>query len=173
MKVVGIAGRAGSGKSTAAEGFPGDWDRVNFADPLKHMLVEAGVLTEEQAHGDEKEAPLDWLDGVTPRRVMQAFGTEIGRSIHPELWVRLWRRTAEEVVADGYGVVAADVRFPNEVAAIRALGGEVVWIERPGLAAADGHASENSISPDDCDVVILNDGNEWMLRLDVRSAVGA
>jgi hypothetical protein len=39
-------------------------------------------------------------------------------------------------------VVVTDVRFPNEVDAIRALGGKVIRINRGSAELSDGHASE-------------------------------
>lgn len=58
-------------------------------------------------------------------------------------------------------IVADDVRFAEEAAAIRALGGLVVRIERPGAGldgAAAAHPSEaGGVGP--VDVVIVNDGD--------------
>ncbi len=52
-------------------------------------------------------------------------------------------------------VVADDVRFANEAAAIRALGGTVVEIRRPGLSRlAGGHVSEAGVA---ADTVVDND----------------
>jgi hypothetical protein len=38
--------------------------------------------------------------------------------------------------------VVTDVRFPNEIEKIRALGGVIVRIDRAGHQAANGHVSE-------------------------------
>jgi hypothetical protein len=60
-------------------------------------------------------------------------------------------------------------RFPNEVAAIRDRGGEVWWIDRPGLGRGS-HKSDHQIGPEDCDAVIRNDGTVEELRRRVLSA---
>ena len=122
------------------------------------MLRTLG-LSDAQLYGDAKEAPLDWLD-VTPRRLMQTLGTEWGRElIHPELWVWLWERRAREHLrrSAAHILVVADVRFPNELAVVRRLGGKVAWVDRPGLERG-GLASEHSLRVGDCDGYIANFG---------------
>lgn len=170
-RLVAFAGRKGSGKSTASAFLRPLHRRIDLADPLKAMLREVG-LTEEQLNGREKEAPIGWLDGITPRRMMQALGTEYGRDlIHPELWVRIWSRRVLTVVAAGGHVATSDVRFPNEAEAVDALGGRVLWIERPGLEADAAHPSERSIGPEDCAAVVINDGTLADFVGRVRAAV--
>lgn len=142
--IIGLSGLAGSGKSTAAHhlihrhGFA----RVRFAGPLKSMMAALG-LTQEQIEGSEKEKPCALLAGKTPRYAMQTIGTEWGRDlIAPDLWIRAWQ-AAVDALPPGQPVVCDDVRFPNEADAIRAAGGFLVRVERPGAGAgAAGHSSE-------------------------------
>ena len=152
--ILALSGLAGCGKSTAAaylaerHGFA----RVRFAGPLKAMLraflAEAGTPAaeiERMIEGDRKQAPAPELAGRTPRYVMQTLGTEFGRDmIHPDLWTMAWTAGASAALAAGApGVVVEDCRFPNEVAAVRALGGRVVQIFRPvGALDLDPHPSE-------------------------------
>jgi len=111
---------------------------------------------------------------LTPRHALQQLGTEFGRACYSDVWVNYALRVAAEVLknqrsysarhgvgqgATGYqakraeGVVISDVRFLNEVDAIRAAGGHVWKTERPGsglTGVAAQHASEqeqNSIDP--------------------------
>lgn len=103
----------------------------------------------------------------TPRIFLQRLGTEWGRQrIHSELWVEAWRHACELEAIDHCGgafIVADDCRFENEAAAIRAMGGKVVRIERPGAGSASGssHASEKGVEPD---ITIQNDGPPEVLR---------
>lgn len=152
--ILALAGAAGSGKSTAAayleerHGFT----RVRFAGPLKAMLraflAEAGTPASEierMIEGDRKQAPAPELAGRTPRYAMQTLGTEYGRElIHPDLWTMAWAAGARAALDRGAsGVVVEDCRFPNEVEAVRALGGTVVRIVRPdGALCLDPHPSE-------------------------------
>lgn len=156
--VIGLTGRAGSGKTAAAiylaehRGFI----RVPFAAPLKRMLRSLG-LTDRETDGDLKEAPSDVLMGATPRHAMQRLGTEWGRNlIHPDLWIELWRRDAERLLAGGHSVVAEDCRFPNEASVIRRIGGKIISIRTDEAIdpAIGSHVSEtHDIEPD---VKILN-----------------
>lgn len=175
--VIGLAGLKGCGKSTAARHLADEhgFARIRFAGPLKAMigtLLDQMGIGHHQAwqliEGEFKEQPTPLFSGHSPRHAMQTLGTEWGRDlIGPDFWVSCWRlmvaKQALDHLADSCGsgqpfrVVAEDCRFPNEAAAIRALGGRVVWIDRPGLVAA-GHASEQSLSAADCDLVIPNDG---------------
>jgi hypothetical protein len=65
---------------------------------------------------------------LTPRWVLQYWGTEVCRQgFHDDIWIaalesRLARRADHTVISD--------VRFPNEVKAIREQGGKIVWIQR-------------------------------------------
>src|ERR1035437_9507797 len=117
--VVGLCGFIGSGKTTAANhlvehhGFT----RIRFAGPLKAMLAALG-LTEEEIDGSLKNDPCDLLCGKTPRYAMQQLGTEWGRElIGPDLWIRAWSSSVEDCGMHSR-IIADDVRFPNESAAI-------------------------------------------------------
>ncbi len=65
-----------------------------------------------------------------------------------------------------------DVRFPNEVAAIDALGGWLVGVVRPGLACAGGHVSEAGQSRLRPHTVLLNDGGLAALSCGVAYMLG-
>lgn len=152
--IIGITGLAGSGKSEVAgylaamRGFR----RMAFADPLKEMLLAAG-FSRAQVYGDLK-GEIDALTGKTPRFMMQELGTLWGRqTVHPDLWVRLWERRIDDAVAHYAHVVAEDVRFENEAEAIRARGGQVWRVIRPGVEAM-AHVSEKNLVP--ADAVIRN-----------------
>lgn len=142
--VIAFTGLAGSGKSTVAEHLTRHhgFTRVRFAGPLKEMMRALG-LTEAEIEGDRKEVPCELLGGRTPRYAMQTIGTEWGRNIIArDLWIRAWRAAVDKLPA-GASVVVDDCRFPNEADAVRALGGVLVRIVRPGAGAgAAGHISE-------------------------------
>lgn len=164
--IIGLTGRAGSGKSTVAAHLADrGYKRIRFADPLKDMMRALG-LDERHIEGDLKEVPCPLLAGKTPRHAMQTIGTEWGRGlIHPDLWVNAWAARA----ANDNLVVAEDVRFPNEEATIRRAGGWVIGIERPGTAAAAGHPSEGQpVSPD---LWVRNDGDAAALLSQIDAAL--
>ena len=150
-RLIGFCGAAAAGKSCAAEilvrqhGFR----RMRFAAPLKAMLRALG-LSEREIDGDRKETPCTRLMGRTPRHAMQTLGTESRRLlIAPDLWVELWRQDAEAALAAGERLVADDVRFENEAAALRALEGKLVALRREGASPEGAHVSERQrLTPD-------------------------
>lgn len=161
--IIGFAGQAGAGKSTAARilrdhaGFT----VLPFAGPLKAMTRAFGLTAAEMTLF--KEVPLDRLNGKSPRQFMQFLGTEFGRNLIGEnVWVDAWRESLGESAVEHFGDILAcadDVRFENEAAAIRAEGGLVVRIERESAGSATGssHASEAGVV---ADLTIQNDGDE-------------
>lgn len=163
--LIGITGRAGSGKSTAADVLlKAGWARVKFADPLKNMLRAIG-LSDRHIEGDLKEVPCDLLQGKTPRWAMQSLGTEWGRQCIGEgLWLDLARREIALTIAQGVPVVVDDVRFENEAQLIRDLGGTILQITR-GNAETPSHASEADLAGD---IVYRNNGTRAELQGFIR-----
>jgi len=102
---------------------------------------------------------------------MQTLGTEYGRqSVHPEVWLMCWERATRQKLDAGIPVVVDDVRFPNEAALVRRLGGELWRIERPGTERGPAHASEGGL--DDYplfDRRLVNDGTLIDLYQQVQS----
>lgn len=163
--IIGLCGPEGAGKSTAAKilrrelGLP----IKPFAGPLKRMLVALGV-PKPNIYGTpaQKEESLDMFGGLSARKAMQLLGTEWGRNlIAPDLWVRAWTAS----VNPSQGAIADDMRFPNEVDAIRRLGGVVICIVRDmsDFNRATKHASERFMDLPR-DIVIVNDGPKAALR---------
>lgn len=173
MIVIGLTGLAGSGKTTAArvletkEGFA----RLSFAGPRKAMARSFGLTTREIA-GDLKEAPGPELCGKSPRQFMQMLGTEFGRDmIGPDIWINAFKRNGDELRLDEdvRGIVVDDVRFENEVAAIREMGGVIVRIERPGAGSQTGAAHVSEQLNTEPDFTVLNDSTRFYLECELIS----
>lgn len=165
--IVGFTGLAGSGKTTAAQVLEDQkgYVRLSFAGPLKAMARAFGLTAREMA-GDLKETPSQELCGKSPRQFMQMLGTEFGRNlIGADIWVNAFKRQVDELrLEDVYGIVVDDVRFENEVAAIREMGGVLVQIERSGAGSKTGasHVSEKlNVEPD---FIIKNNGSLFDLE---------
>lgn len=178
MRLVGIAGRAGAGKSMVAERMQqwgDDYVPVSFATPLKQMatrfLMDNYGYTEREVLFFMKNKTLKLPElGVTMRHFLQTLGTDWGRDlINPFIWVNLGADCISELL-DFSPVVVDDLRFETEAAVIRGFGGLVIHLVRPG-GGFDDHASEVGIKPRAGDVLLLNNGSELALMAAVAQAI--
>lgn len=162
MKIIGLTGKAGSGKDTVAQ-IALEWcaahgisaERVAFADPLKLSAARAlGMVktaTQEQAvqfcnelksGGRIKiELPTEPLDPIreyeiTGREYLQWYGTEAHRDVFDrEFWVNATFGPLDARFRELRApdvVFVTDCRFENEAAAVHDRAGEVWEIVRPG-----------------------------------------
>lgn len=191
--IVGILGNARVGKDTMADylvrrhGFK----KMALADPMKELCQRLFSFSDSQLWGSERDLPdsrYRRADGepLTPRFALQTLGTEWGRRCDPEVWVRrlLWRYND---LHPGWGeptnVAVADLRFANEVRAVKAAGGRIVRVYRPGcdgstLAGVPGHVSEEeqkSIPDSECHHIIHNDGSldEYHAKIEALATLWA
>lgn len=192
MPIIGVSGQAGSGKDSFAARLVEEHDfvRVALADGMKRIARDVYGFTLEQLWGPSQmrnAGDRRYLrsDGtfLSPREALQVLGTEWGRACWPNTWVnhtlevarqvlegRAYSATSglEGVIYSGpgrpVGVVVPDVRFENELAAIRAAGGVNVRVKRAGATGQVGivgHASEleqQSIPDAEFDFVVDNNG---------------
>jgi len=142
--IIGITGKRGSGKTTAAAGLEQvGFQHINFADPLREVVnVVYGVPLSVMNDPVLKEVKLDYFPFLSPRELLQKIGTELFREgIHQDTWIEAFKRRASQFSH----VVCSDCRFPNEALAIRKMGGQIIRIDNPQLRqtdAASQHASE-------------------------------
>lgn len=137
--IIGLVGRcvdpngnynsASAGKDTVAaildEVF--DFERIALAEPLKQFCAEVFEFSREQLWGGSEHRNRPNAQGVTPRRALQTLGTEWGRALDPDVWIRYGLERAESVAR----AVITDVRFENELRAIQAHPrGRLVLVER-------------------------------------------
>lgn len=175
MKLIALCGAAGAGKDTVADMLPAR--KLAFADALYREVAEAwGVEQHVLRCRETKEKPLDalalfrcaddsfvveshladpWGVARSPRQILQWWG-DYRRAQDPDYFVNA---TAQHI-AKGLGpLVITDVRFPNEAALVRQLGGQLWQIRRPGYeAGGTGHASDTDGREFRPDVVLENFG---------------
>lgn len=168
--LIGLTGRARSGKTTAAEHLARTYllEQYAFADPLRDGLMAIFNLDPTDFEGDRKEQPLGWLD-CSPRQLMQSMGTEWARNtVHPDVWVKLAEQNLDymtQALDAVLGFVISDVRFENEADLIRRRGGTVVHIFRPDAQAVNPHISEAGVAAQKDDLMLTNYGTvEELLR---------
>jgi ribose 1,5-bisphosphokinase PhnN len=159
MILIGMTGKAGAGKDTVADYLVREhgFVKLSFAGPLKAMLAAAGMP--EPADRDAKEQPIPGFD-FSWRMAAQALGTEWGRKLDPDIWVKVMGLRLSNF-DNNARVVLSDVRFENEARMIRALGGRVVFIRgrQADLGAQRMHVSEAGLRIDSIDALIDNSGD--------------
>lgn len=161
MKLIGITGKARSGKDTVAKHLWGEHEftRIAMADPLKTAARAIFGLSHEQVYDDSLKEEVMPYWGMSPRQLFQLLGTEaVKGTFGDDTWVRRWLLSYSTLSQTDH-VVVPDVRFDIEAETIRNLGGIIIEVRRgPGLVGSTGdHASERGLStlPD---AVINNDG---------------
>lgn len=180
MIVIGIAGRAGAGKDTAAAALVRDlgFVRVGFADALKaevrtrlrRTLLAIARTQWWIEEGRSEDEQLDDLLTVKPepiRALLQEYGTDVRRAENPAYWLAAWCDRVAHRVAHRPRVVVPDVRFENEMRLVKDLGGWLIHVSRPGLPlrSVAGHVSEViPVPPNGWDADFLNDASPEALQ---------
>ena len=135
-KIILISGCARAGKDTFADAFCAavvcagfTAKKVSLAEPIKALIAEI-----------EKE------NGVyigKNRRLLQWIGTEWGRSIDSDLWLKALKNKITKLQEDY--IVVPDVRFPNEAEFGKEKGIERVFIKADLLVRLERGAENNRL----------------------------
>lgn len=157
-KIIGISGKRGSGKSTAARIIHKEAPQYEiraFADKLKFFLADAfGVspLMFEDESFKSSVAPPEWqevdeegnLTQRTHRWYLANCGTNAMRNVlHNNFWVNA---LAADLRSDSCSVIS-DVRFRNEAGWVKSQGGILIRINRDieSVDDMDAHHSETAL----------------------------
>ena len=140
--IIGVAGFIGSGKDTIADyliTFKG-FKRMSYAGPLKDAVASIFNWDRELLEGTTKYSR-EWRDTVdtwwaerldikhlTPRWVLQQWGTEVGRrAFHDDIWIASVENQLRTIKDN---IVISDCRFPNELRSIKNAGGITIRVTR-------------------------------------------
>ena len=197
--IVGFVGLIGSGKDTAADLLVDNFGfkRDSFAYTLQDAVADIfhwdrdmlqGQTAESRAWREEVD---DWwaerlgIPHLTPRWVLQFFGTDVCRdNFSNDIWVASLER---KLMQTKDNIVISDVRFPNEIWAIKEAGGSIIRLQRGSLpswwdtARTDAlkmdrlwpeiHASEWAWVSEGEDYVVHNDGTIEELGVNLRIVI--
>lgn len=193
--ILGIVGFLGSGKGTVGDILAADYSfkKLAFADPLKDAVSSIFGWRRALLEGDTQESRefRETVDPfwsarlgkeITPRKALQLMGTEAGRNVFGEdIWVASLVSRAQV----HHNVVVTDVRFRNEIAALREEGGKIVRVKRGpepeyydvalynrgimDITHPNIHPSEWDWIGSEFDMVIENEGTIDDLKVEVKN----
>ena len=177
--LIGVVGLIGSGKGTVSDrlmqkhGFRKDSFAKSLKDAVSSMFnwdreMLEGKTDESRAWREKPDAFWSKRFGkdVTPRWVLQYFGTEVMRQgMHDAIWI-------DSCMAryDGKPTVIADTRFENEIKTIREIGGKILLVKRGqdpdwftdyvegNIEPKNVHSSEYAWAKSEYDHLITNNG---------------
>lgn len=189
-KIIGFAGRKRSGKGLLTEVIKSEEKNVvviTVANYLKLLCcdilgIDLDTLNERKDNGytfeiypDEKwfniihkktNISLDAIKNeisnikfINIRQMLQVIGTDLIRKYNNDWHINSMIDDINSY-SDDYVIAVDDVRFPNEVQAIKNMGGEVFFIIRPNwFYDISNHISETSLTWCDFDKshIIIND----------------
>ena len=175
--IIGISGKAGSGKDTAAKMLEvlyanpdisykdftnkryknfADIQIVHFADTLKETAQVLFRISEWETNTQEgKKTTIDWI-GKTVRELLQGIGQGLRDAIDSDLWIKILFANTE----NWSNYIIADVRYPNEIKAIKERNGILLRIDRKD-AGAGNHSSETA----------LDNYKEWDVHIENNSSI--
>ncbi len=167
--IIGFSGRAGSGKTTAADflveaGFTKD----SYGRVLKLVVSQLFSIPMEKLLGNaEQKNQVDLFWGLSYRQILQKFSTEACRhTFGDDFWVHiLWNihRTMD------YNLIIDDVRFPNEAEAIVRRKGIIIEIVKEGVVQME-HVSEIPL-PDELITYTIHNNHIDDLKNDIMQIV--
>ena len=150
--VIGLIGKAQSGKTTVGNHLINKYNftKFSFADPLKEMLINAGLITYNEAYVEK-----------TPRsrELLQKIGTNIFREqVEYDYWIKAAQKRIRILFEDGFNnIVIDDIRFPNEADLVKGYNGFLIKMEREDFidtTAGTIHPSESLVDSIKSDYVI-------------------
>lgn len=150
MKVIAFAGQARSGKDTCADllhsllqnkhdvSNPFLWYRLSFAENVKRIFCDAFGVDRDfvEKWKVSQEIPEGFDKRV--REGLQFIGDGY-RQIQGDIWINKLFKYAADLYVDP---IISDVRYYNELNAVKSFGGINVLIYRPGWENDDPNPSE-------------------------------
>lgn len=177
MIVVGLSGKMGAGKDTAADYLVAKhgFQKLAFAGDLKLMLAQLDPIIDDQgtrlSHVTREFSKGQYAEMEAHlkrhfpeyRRLLQVLGTECIRNRDSGFWADRVVDTLR-TMPDNSKVVITDCRFRNEAEAVMYSGhwrGEVWDIYRPSLPTgpASAHSSEQGLADGEYVARIANGGS--------------
>lgn len=166
LRVIAICGLKQSGKDTIADFLVSQYGykKVRIAETLKEMCTMLFGLNQDQIEGSMKDQ-VDTRWGVSPRQIMQFFGTEVMQyqiqHLIPNTGRTFWIKSLLERHAHESTIVISDLRFIHEWEMIKQKYGQnalILKVVNPRtLNEDDKHVSEQEWLDIPAEREIVND----------------
>lgn len=118
------------------ENFPGTITPNQVVGPLEDQIEDASIV--------EKLGLIVHEAGpMTAREALQMVGTEIFRKMYSNVWVDATLKQIQQ--ENSAFALICDLRFPNEVDGVKAVGGKTVRLTRDPNNGNDKHSSETAL----------------------------
>lgn len=118
-----------------------------------------------------------WTGHVSPRFLLQTWGTEYRRAQDPDYWIKCAKRWVVRQLTDALPslytvkIVNTSVRYPNEAQWIRESGGFMWHVTRDECPVVRAHSSEIPVPKSVNDVTLKNHSSREALYQQVDEAV--
>ena len=163
MRIIGISGKIGSGKSTAADFLEDKFNatgsrakQVSFAYALKKVVATLCDTSFETQLSQSGKNTIDPVLGKSYGSLQQLVGTGLRETVDPNIWIKIALDTPR---SDTEILIIPDVRFKNEAQSIIDRGGFLIRMEGdPANIRKNSNRDLNHISETD-----LDDWQQWNL----------
>jgi hypothetical protein len=159
--IIGLTGYAQSGKDTFASILVEKYgySRIAFADKIRDFLYGINPMVGCSPTGYLQDLVnlVGWDKAKQEpqvRRLLQDLGISARDLISEDIWVT----AALSSVSKDQRVVITDVRFENEAAMIKSMGGQLWRIKRSGVGPVNDHVSESEMDGYKVDQIFVNNG---------------
>lgn len=172
--LLGIGGWKAAGQDTFAGFLGDDWVVIGMSERLYEALLKVNPsIVCPIGEGDNVEVMKlstylkdvckgDWAKAKRlqeVRSLLQSLGTDVVREmIDEDAWVEMMRVRVRQLHAQGKNVAVTGIRFPNELNAIKEMGGSTAWVQGASGRNTDTHTSEVSLAEADFDFAVYNTG---------------
>jgi hypothetical protein len=175
--IIGLTGYAQSGKDTFASILVEKYgySRIAFADKIRDFLYGINPMVGCSPTGYLQDLVnlVGWdraKQEPQVRRLLQDLGISARELIDENIWVN----AALSSIGANDRIVITDVRFENEAAMIKSMGGQLWRIKRSGVGPVNGHVSESEMDGYKVNQIFVNNGSleelEMLITTRMRNA---
>lgn len=180
-RIIAICGAKRVGKDLLANYIKHkfEYKKIAFAEPLKKCVKALFNFNEEQVGDGYLKDIVDERWGISPRKALQFFGTEIlqyhMQELLPDVQRKFLAYSLVSSLKENEKYVISDMRFLHEYEEIKKLGAFVIRVDRPSVTPdvnldVPAHISEISYKDIPFDMHIANDRDiaEYIKKFDTE-----